>query len=256
MDLDEKLLQESLEYRNNTDEIKTKPLFAGICINALSLTDNQYKQDFLNTYTAINCDGFLIYADGIDKNTTEATLYHYIITMLELKKYTRKPVIAGRIDTLGLGLISLGLTGFTSGAARFESFYEDLYKAVTDSFNMYERYYFPKLLGTIAITRKDPVRLQQIINILGQYSCRYCKGKPVPDLIQSKNTKLHFLELIHREINDIIKIKPKDRLSAFIKRIDIALENYSKLSMIFKLKDYSHLSHWKNVFLKIGEKYV
>ncbi len=255
-DLDIKLLQESLEYRNNTEAIITKPLFAGICINALSLSDEQYKKDFLNTYASINCDGFIIYADGIGKNTTELTLYHYITTLLELKKYTGKPVIAGRVDTLGLGLISVGLTGYTSGAARFESFYEDLYKEVSDAFNMYERYYFPELLGTIAITRKDPVRLQQIINVIDQCSCQYCNGKPVPDLIKSKNTKLHFLELIHKEIDNIIQIKAEDRLSSFIQRIDTALKNYSKLSMVFKTNDYNHLRHWKNVFLKIAETHV
>ncbi len=256
IDLDIKLLQESLEYRNNTEAINSKPLFAGICINALSLSDVQYKKDFLNIYSAIDSDGFLIYADGIDKNTTEATLYHYITTLLELKKYSGKPVIAGRIDTLGLGLIAAGITGFTSGAARFESFYEDLYKAATDAFNMYERYYFPELLGTIAITRKDPVRLQQIINAIGQCSCQYCNGKPIPDLIKSKNTKLHYLELIHQEIENIIKIEPKDRVEAFTYKIDTALSNYGKLSSVFKSKDFGHLSRWKNVFTKIVEKYV
>ncbi|MFC1512507.1 serine/threonine-protein kinase [bacterium] len=250
-DLDIKLLQESLEYRNNTNIIKTKPLFAGICINALSLSDELYKKDFLNTYASINCDGFLIYADGIDRNTTEATLYHYITTLLDLKKYAQKPVIAGRIDTLGLGLISLGLTGYTSGAARFENFYEDLYKEVTEAFNMYERYYFPELLGTIAITKKDPVRLQQIVNIIGQCSCQYCKRKPVPDLIKAKNTKLHYLELVHREIDKITQIEAKDRVSYFIKRIDKGIANYKKLSSVFKTKDYNHLLHWKNVFKKL-----
>jgi len=256
-DLDIKLLKESLDYRNNKESLQQKPLFAGICINALGLTDSQYKLELLNTYAAIGCDGFVIYADGINKDTTEATLYHYITTLAELQKYTQKPVIAGRLDTLGLGLICAGITGFTSGAARFESFYEDLYKAASDAFNMHERYYFPDLLGTIAITRKDPVRLQQIVNVLGACDCRYCTGKPIPDVIKpSKNTKLHYLELIHEEIDRIVSIDSAERIDYFIGRVNQAIENYRKLPMVFKPNDYRHLERWKNVFSKIKEQYV
>jgi serine/threonine-protein kinase len=251
-DLDIKLLKESLDYRNNNDKAKDKPLYAGICINALGLSDSQYKTELLNTYAALGCDGYLVYADGINKDTNEATLYHYITTLSELQKYTQKPVIAGRLDSLGLGLICAGITGFTSGAARFESFYEDLYKEVTDAYNMYERYYFPQLLGTIAITRKDPVRLQQIVNELGACSCHYCYGKQIPDLIKpSKNTKLHYLELMHQEIDKIISFEPSERVEYFIKRIDSALGYYSRLTHVFKPNDYRHLERWKNVFSKI-----
>lgn len=53
-----------------------------------------------------------MYADGIDKNTTPVTLYHYIDALLKLQRFTGRPVIAGRLNSLGLGLISLGLAGF------------------------------------------------------------------------------------------------------------------------------------------------
>ncbi len=255
-DLDVKLLKEAIDYKNSSSDFQDKPLYAGICINAVSLTDSQYKNELLNTYASMGCDGFIIYADGISKETTEVTLYHYVVTLLELRKYTKKPVIAGRLDALGLGLVCAGITGFTSGAARFESFYEDLYKEVTDGYNMYERYYFPELLGTIAITRKDPVRLQQIVQILGVCTCRYCTGLTVPDLIKSQNTKLHFLELIHQEIDNITAINPAKRIDYFLSRIKKAMGNYKKLSTVFKPGDYNHLGRWKNVFSKIGGQNV
>lgn len=255
-DLDVKLLKESLEYKNNNKFIKDTPLYAGICINALSLSDREYREELLNTYISIGCDGFIIYADGIDKKTTVPTLYNYIITLIELQTYSGKPVIAGRLDTLGLGLICVGITGFTSGAARFESFYEDLYKEITDSFNMYERYYFEDLLGTIAITRKDPVRLQQIVNVIGMCECKYCKGKQVPDLIKSKNSKLHFLEKITLEIDNIISINPEKRINYYLARIDRAIDNYKKLSAVFKPDEFRHLLRWRNVFNKIANDNV
>lgn len=249
-DLDVKLLKESIEYRNNN--LKQIPLYAGICISAQSLTDSDYKLELLNTYSAMNCDGFIIYADGIKKDTNEAILYHYVTTLRDLHKYTQKPVIAGRLDALGLGLICSGITGFTSGAARFESFYEDLYKEETESYNMYERYYFPELLCSVAIKRKEPTRLQQIINVLGTCKCKYCKDKSIPDLIASKNTKLHFLEQIHLEIEKIKKIDIDQRLDYFIKRIDTAIDNYKKLTMVFKPNDYKHLERWKSIFSKVN----
>lgn len=255
-DLDVKLLKEAIDYRNNASDLRIKPLYAGICINAVSLTDPQYKNELLNTYASMRCDGFIVYADGISKETTAVTLYQYITTLLELQKYTKKPVIAGRLDTLGLGLICAGVTGYTSGAARFESFYEELYKEATDIYNMYERYYFPQLLGTIAITRKDPTRLQQIVQILGICNCRYCEGKVVPDLIKSPNTKLHFLELIHQEIDNIIAIDASSRVDYFISRIEEATSNYKKLPSVFKPKDYNHLECWGKVFSKIGGQSV
>ncbi|MBN2348114.1 MAG: serine/threonine protein kinase [Bacteroidales bacterium] len=252
-DLDIKLLKESIEYRNNTESLCSKPLYAGICINANTLTDLQSQKDLLDTYAAMNCEGYIIYADGINKSSTEPVIYHYIKTLVDLQKYTQKPVIAGRLDTLGLGLLCAGITGFTSGAARFESFYEDLYKEVTEQFKMYERYYFPELLGTIAITKKDPIRLQQIIEVLGQCKCTYCKDKPIPDLISSHNTKLHFLELINREVEKIISTNESDRVNYFLRRIEIAINNYKRIPGVFKPDNYKHLERWQNVFNQINK---
>ncbi len=251
-DLDIKLLKESIEYRNNSETLSAKPLYAGICLNANTLTDIQNQKDFLDTYAAMPVDGFMIYADGINKNSTEPLLFHYVKTLVELQKYTRKPVIAGRLDTFGLGLMCAGISGFTSGAARFESFSEDLYKATTEQYKMFERYYFPELLGTVAITKKDPVRLQEIINVIGQCKCVFCNNKPIPDLILAKNTKLHFLGWINKEVQKIIEIEDNKRIDYFISRIEIAIGNYKKMPGVFKPDAYRHLERWHNVFTKLN----
>lgn len=255
-DLDVKLLKESLDYKNHLNGGSKTPLYAGICINSLSLSDVQYRNELLDIYTASKADGFVVYADGINKESSEGTLYHYISTLVELQIYSNKPVIAGRLDSLGLGLLCAGISGFTSGAARFESFYEDLYKDTGPAYNMYERYYFPELLGTIAITRKDPIRLQQINNVLGHCNCMYCKNKLIPDIIKSQNAKLHFLEQIHKEIRLINNLEKRERIDYFVSRIETAISKYSELTMVFKPNDYRHLSIWKKVFSKISEKYV
>jgi serine/threonine protein kinase len=248
-DLDIKLIKESIDYKNSQPNYSIFPLYAGICINSESLLDQTFKEDFLNIFSSLACDGYLIYVDNISNETNSATLFHYISTLTALQRYTNKPVIAGRVSPgIGLGLISAGISGFSTGTARFESFYEDLYKEATDAYNMYERYYFPELLGTVAIQRKNPVKLKQIFDNIGYCNCYYCSGKSYIEMIDAPNNKLHFLENIHREIDHLKTINNKDRIAYFINRIDNALTNYGKLTSVFKPTDYAHLQNWKKVF--------
>jgi serine/threonine-protein kinase len=249
-DLDIKLLKESIDYKNSVPQYASKKLFAGICINSGSLTDTQYKNDLLNYYSAHECDGYVFYADGIDKNSSAIVLFHYIDTIRKLQTYTGRPVIAGRLNSLGLGLISLGLSGFSSGAARFESFSEELHKDASAGYNLYERYYFPELLGTVSIEKKRPTRLNQISSILGECQCKYCKGKAPEDVIKAQNNKLHYLLSIHNEVEAIGKETNK-RLY-FLNRIDQAIKNYQRLTAVYKRDDYRHLLVWKEVFENIN----
>lgn len=248
-DLDIKLLKESIDYKNQVPAYSTKKLYGGICINSSSLTNTQYKNDLLNYYSAHECDGYIVYADGIDKQTTPVVLFNYIDTLLKLQRFTGRPVIAGRLCSLGLGLISLGLAGFSAGAARFESFSEELHKDAQAGFNLYERYYFPELLGTVSIEKKRPTRLNQISNILGSCQCRYCKGKTPEDVINAQNNKLHYLLAVTNEV-ETIKNTP-DKRSYFLNRINQAISNYQKLTAVYKKDEYKHLFVWKEVFENI-----
>ena len=248
-DLDIKLLKESIDYKNQVPAYATKKLYGGICINSSSLTNTQYKNDLLNYYSAHECDGYIVYADGIDKQTTPVVLFNYIDTLLKLQRFTGRPVIAGRLCSLGLGLISLGLAGFSAGAARFESFSEELHKDAQKGFHLYERYYFPELLGTVSIEKKRPTRLNQISNILGSCQCKYCKGKSPEDVINAQNNKLHYLLAVNKEVETIKNTL--DKHSYFLNRINQAISNYQKLTAVYKKDDYKHLFVWKEVFENI-----
>lgn len=247
-DLDIKLLKESIDYKNQVPAYSTKKLYGGICINSSSLINKQYKDDLLNYYSAHECDGYVVYADGIDRQTTPVVLFNYIDTLLKLQQHTGRPVIAGRLCSLGLGLISLGLAGFSAGAARFESFSEELHKDAQKGFNLYERYYFPELLGTVSIEKKRPTRLNQISHILGSCQCIYCKGKTPEDVIKAQNNKLHYLLAITNEVETIKKMT--DKRSYFKDRINQSIRNYQKLTAVYKKDDYKHLFVWKEVFEK------
>jgi serine/threonine-protein kinase len=248
-DLDIKLLKESIDYKNQVPAYASKKLYGGICINSSSLTNTQYKNDLLNYYSAHECDGYIVYADGIDKQTTPVVLFNYIDTLLKLQRFTGRPVIAGRLCSLGLGFISLGLAGFSAGAARFESFSEELHKDAQAGFNLYERYYFPELLGTVSIEKKRPTRLNQISNILGSCQCKYCKGKSAEDVINAQNNKLHYLLAVTNEVETIKNTT--DKRSYFLNRINQAISNYQKLTAVYKKDEYRHLFVWKEVFENI-----
>lgn len=248
-DLDIKLLRESIDYKNSVLAYADKKLYAGICINSSSLTNQQYKDDLLNYYSAQDCDGYIVYADGIDRDSSAVVLYHYIDTLLKLQRFTGRPVIAGRLNSLGLGLISLGLVGFSAGAARFESFSEDMHKEAGQGYNLYERYYFPELLGTVSIEKKRPTRLNQISKVLGACQCRYCNGKSAEDVINAQNNKLHYILSVTNEVETIKNTANKH--AYFLQRINQAISNYQRLTAVYKRDDYRHLLVWKEVFENI-----
>ncbi len=253
-DLDIKLIKESIDYKNSNSLIKDIPLYAGICINSESLIDNTFKEDFLNIFSSLACDGYLIYVDNISNETNSTSLFHYITTLTTLQQFTQKPVIAGRVSPgIGLGLISAGISGFSTGTARFENFYEDLYKEANEAYNMFERYYFPELLGTIAINRTTPVKLKQIFDTIGYCNCNYCSDKSYIEIIKAPNNKLHFLENIHEEIETLKSTDEKSRIKYFLARIENAIINYTKLKSIFKPSDSSHLQNWKSVFEELSK---
>ena len=253
-DLDCKLTKESVDYKNA--QYSEKEIYMGVCIRADSLHDEKTKKYLLNTFSSLDTDGFLIYADCIDNDTKEVTMFHYVDFLIELQKWTQKPVIAGRVNAgLGLGLLSFGIAGFTSGTARFESFYEDLYKESGPAYNMYSRYYFPELLTTVAISRKAQTKFDQITSALGICNCYFCNGKDNPEIVKDKNAHLHFLEIVSNDIETLITLSRNEAITRYLLQINTAIENYDQLKGVFKTDEYSFLYKWKNIFTKLEEKH-
>lgn len=251
-DLDVKLLKESIDYRNSNEKLRDKPIYAGICINHTALSSEREWRHILNTFSIFDCDGYMVYVDSIDESSSRGTLLSYVSLLRELQSTTGKPVIAGRVNGIGLGLLCAGVAGFTAGTSRFETFSEDFYKEEKISYNMYERYYFPELLKCIPILRKDPERFELIRNKIGSCQCRYCNGKNTGETLVSANTKLHFLEIRTSEVAKILALPETERINYFIKRIDSALDNFALLtSSVFKPSEYTHLNSWKEVFNKL-----
>ena len=248
--LDVKLCKEAKAYLNNQDI--QKPLVGGFCIKTDILTSKEEQEYFLNVLTSLPCDYYLIYVDCINYTSNSTQIYHYIKTLYLLQKSTGKPVIAGRVGSLGLILLAFGIFGFESGAARFESFSEDLYKEKTDNYNMFVMYYIPELLKNIPVKRKDPSKIYDVLeNKSGKNlkcKCPYCVGKkPDEIVVNDEATKKHFLFRRSQEISELRKLPISDRLSLMLAKIESAQKYYQELRPAFKPDDYAFLNVWERV---------
>lgn len=257
--LDVKLLNETKDY---LDSIKYPGnLVGGFCVKTDILTSKTEREYFLNVLTALNCDVYWIYIDCIDNNSNASQLYNYANTLLELQKITRKRVIAGRTTSFGLVLLAFGLYGFESGTARFESFYEDLYKEKTDNYNMYVRYYIPELLNSVAIERKNPARIIQLLATQTgkdiSCSCPYCIGKNPAVLTEDSLTRKHFLYRRNEEIEELRKLPTlHERVNYIELKMKNAANYYKNMKLIFQDDDSRFLKVWSEVIDKLKKDWL
>ncbi len=255
--LDVKLLYETKDYLKSIN--CQKPLVGGFCIKTDILTTKSEREYFLNVISALPCDMYWIYVDCIDNNSNPAQLYHYARTLLALQKTTNKPVIAGRIGSFGLVLLAFGLFGFESGASRFESFYEDLYKNSSDNYNLYLNYYFPDLMRNVPIERKNPAKIIRLLSSNTGHNiscnCPYCVDKRPEELVNEQLSKKHFLYKRQEEINVLRSFKSiSDRVNYIETRIQKAFDYHQALKPIFKADEYSHFKTWQTVIQELKKE--
>ena len=257
--LDIKLLNETRDYLNEKNY--TGKLVGGFCIKTDILTSKVEREYFLNVLSSLDCDTYWIYVDCIDNNTNFSQLYNYANTLLELQKSSGKPVIAGRIGTFGLVLLAFGLYGFESGASRFESFYEDLYKDTGEPYNMYVRYYMPELLSNVAIERKNPTKIIQLLATATGHDinclCPYCSSQTPANLANDKLAGKHFLYRRNEEIDILRNFDTiSERIDYMELRINNAIKYYKNLKPIFKDDDYRFLKTWLDVLQKLKQDWM
>ena len=248
--LDVKLLKETKDYM--LENRINKKLVMGICIKKDILTTASEREYLLNVLTGLPADMYIVYVDTIDYNSNMSEIYNYMLTLLKLQKFSRKPVIAGRINSaFGLILLYLGLYAFESGASRFESYYEELYSEKSNPYNMYVTYYIPQLLKNISISRKDPSKLVGILySKVGaelKCNCPYCKGKNIEEILQEKNCRLHFLYNRNKEIDYIRSLDKKQKIDYITRYIDNAINYYQELNPVFKSNDWEYLKKLQKI---------
>lgn len=257
--LDIKLLYETKDYL--TEINCGLPLIGGFCIKTDILTTKSERDYFLNIVSSLPCDAYWVYVDCIDNNSNTSQLYHYANTLLTLQKSSNKPVIAGRLGTFGLVLLSFGLFGFEAGASRFESFYEDLYKSSGDSYNLYVNYYFSALMRNVPIERKNPAKIIRLISSTSgndiSCNCPYCKDKRPEELVDEQLAKKHFLYKRQEEIDMLRSLKSlNERVNYIEKSVQNAFEYHQALKPIFKTDEYNHLRTWQSVIQELKKDWL
>lgn len=238
-----------------------RQLVGGFCIKTDILTAKTEREYFLNMLSSLDCDVYWVYVDCIDNNTNFSQLYNYAHVLLELQKSSKKPVIAGRIGAFGLVLLAFGLYGFESGASRFESFYEDLYKDAGDPYNMYVRYYMPELLSNVAIERKNPTKIIQLLATQTGHdiscTCPYCDSQHPATLANDKLAGKHFLYRRNEEIETLRNLDAiSERVDYMEDRIKNAITYYKNLKPIFKDDDSRFLKTWLDVLQKLKQDWM
>lgn len=251
-----KLLKESIDYRDQYH--KSLPLWAGICMNVDNWHDDDEKNMILNHYVKANPDGFFVYGDPICGQSNLTQLFHYTDLLKKLQKSSSTPVVACRVNGLGLILLSLGISGISSGIASLDNFREAILSDTQEGYAADPRYYISELLSMISLKKKVTTKLTDIakssIGAALQCHCTYCNGLTSGQLTQH-NLKLHFLLRRKQEIEEIKSVSEPERLSFIETKIDKALEYARTLSKEgIEVADLSHLKTWKALILQFKKK--
>ena len=184
----------------------------------------------LSYFVHAKVDGFIVQVSDM-KQLNEQSLGSYLEFMVNLQKYTSKPVIALKVPIpLGLTLIAKGIHGFSLGLASIDYFDEQYIKEEKDSFNLYSKFYFPQVLSFLTYPKKDTFAFEQIYNYFGGCRCKWCNGKSAIEIgTGDKGIKLHHWQMMIEEVDKLNQYDREERITYLRERIDIALKNLDSI---------------------------
>lgn len=184
----------------------------------------------LSYFVHAKVDGFIVQVSDM-KQLNEQSLGSYLEFMVNLQKYTSKPVIALKVPIpLGLTLIAKGIHGFSLGLASIDYFDEQYIKEEKDSFNLYSKFYFPQVLSFLTYPKKDTFAFEQIYNYFGGCDCKWCNGKSAIEIgTGDKGVQLHHWQMMIEEVDKFNQYDGEDRIIYLRERIDVALKNLDSI---------------------------
>jgi serine/threonine-protein kinase len=184
----------------------------------------------LSYFVHAKVDGFIVQVSDM-KQLNEQSLGSYLEFMVNLQKYTSKPVIALKVPIpLGLTLIAKGIHGFSLGLASIDYFDEQYIKEEKDSFNLYSKFYFPQVLSFLTYPKKDTFAFEQIYNYFGGCDCKWCNGKTTIEIgTGDKGVQLHHWQMMIEEVDKFNQYEGEERIAYLRERIDVALKNLDSI---------------------------
>jgi len=184
----------------------------------------------LSYFVHAKVDGFIVQVSDM-KQLNEQSLGSYLEFMVNLQKYTSRPVIALKVPIpLGLTLIAKGIHGFSLGLSSIDYFDEQYIKEEKDSFNLYSKFYFPQVLSFLTYPKKDTFAFEQIYNYFGGCNCKWCNGKTAIEIgTGDKGVQLHHWQMMIEEVDKFNQYEGEERIAYLRERIDVALKNLDSI---------------------------
>lgn len=184
-------------------------------------------EKILSYFVHANVDGYVVQVSDM-KQLNEQSLGCYLNFMVNLQKYTGKPVIALKVPIpLGLTLIAKGISGFSLGLSGIEYFDEQYIKEERDSYQLsYSKFYIPQTLSLLMYPKQDGNAFERLYHHFGACGCQWCKEKPAVEIGgASLSSKLHHWQMMLKEVDEIKRYKKEERMPYLKNRIEEALKN-------------------------------
>ena len=180
------------------------------------------------------------------RQLNEQSLKSYLDFMVDLQKYSGKPVIALKVPIpLGIVLIAKGISGFSLGLASIDYFDEQYIKEEKDAFNMYSKFYFPQVMSFLSYPKKGVFAFEELYNHFGGCNCMWCRGKsPVEIGTGDKNIQLHHWQMMHSEVDKINSLNEADRIPYVMQRINDAINNLKSIPTSI-INSQKHIDYFK-----------
>ncbi len=252
-----KLLRESIDYvRKNYPQYK---ISGAICTQAEILCRQKERETIIEDYGHCSADYMQFYIDKIHEGTGDAQLFNFIGTAKAIKEYGKCKIVACRVPTIALGLLTVGFDAITSGLGVLDTFNRDLIVKEEDASRMPTRYYFPDLLTSVStigtskvyddIVAHEAQLRSELPKLDISLSCK-CEGCLHDGLSQVfQKPRLHFLHAITNELKVLNAVA--DRKEYFLQRIDKAYTLQQKLASYgIKLNSPVYLQTWKEILSK------
>lgn len=184
----------------------------------------------LSYFVHADVDGFIVQVSDM-RQLNEQSLSSYMEFMINLQKYTNKPVIALKVPIpLGLALIAKGIHGFSLGLACIDYFDEQYIKEEKEAFNLYSKFYFPQVLSFLSYPKRDTFAFEQIYNYFEGCNCKWCEGKTAIEIgTGDKGIQLHHWQMMLEEVEKINRYEQGERTNYLLKRIDGAITNLDSI---------------------------
>lgn len=208
------------------------------------------SEKILSYFVHADVDAFIVQVSDL-RQINEQSLKSYLEFMINLQKYTNKPVIALKVPiSLGLTLIAKGIHGFSLGLASIDYFDEQYIKEENDSFGSYSKYYFPQLLSFFTYLKRDTFALKQAYDYFGGCDCHWCYGKDAVEIgTGDKGIQLHCWQMMIKEVEHINSIETDKKVEYIKNRIVDSIKEFESLPkhIMSRVKSNDYYKLLKNI---------